>query len=295
MSFFKPHKTSIVKDATWLQPLSDPPGARPLCRETYLQTMADYLSELFKTGQAKNLFICGKPGTGKTVCVNYLLKEINKHSSETKSNILTVYVNAGKTRTPYFTMVEILRGFGMNVPAAGWQMFRLKQAFEQLLKTNSVLIAIDEVDGIIYKEKEPLVYYLNRQTKTTLILVSNRFEDAIQLPNRAVSTLQPTLLYIQPYTAEEATRILRERMENALKPGTITDKLLHIIATAASEAEDIRLGFRTLLSAALLAEKNRKQRIELEDVKIALEGETRIKKLKKMDEIRQQLETLKDR
>jgi cell division control protein 6 len=220
--------------------------------------MATYLSELFKIGQARNLFIYGKPGTGKTICINYLLNEINKHASETKSNILTACVNAGKTRTPYYTMMEILKSLRVNVPAAGWQMFRLKQTFEQLLNTNSVLIAIDEVDGIIYKEKEPIVYYLNRQPKTTLILISNKIEDAMQLPERNTSTLQPRLLKIEPYTAEEANKILRERVEHAFKPNVITDKLLYTIATAASEAQDIRLGFHILLSAALLAEENGK-------------------------------------
>lgn len=206
MTLFENVPSEIFKDAGWLQPLSDPPSGKPLCREWDLKLMASFLSEIFRSGQARNLFIHGKPGTGKTVCVRYLLSEINKHADETKAPILAVYVNAGRTRTPYYTMLEIVKGSGLKVPDAGWQMFRLKQAFEQLLCHKSVVVAIDEVDSIIFKEKEPLVYYLNRQSKTTLILISNKIEDATQLPERALSTLQPQLLMLEPYTFEETKK-----------------------------------------------------------------------------------------
>jgi len=78
-----------------------------------------------------------------------------------------VYVNAGRTRTPYYTMLEIVKGLGFDVPEAGWQMFRLKSTFENTLKEKAIVVAIDEVDAIIYKEREPIIYYLNRQPKTS--------------------------------------------------------------------------------------------------------------------------------
>jgi len=293
MTIFQYRESQIFKDSRWLQPLSDPPSGKPLCRDADLKTMASFLSDIFTTGQARNLFIYGKPGTGKTVCIQYLLNEIRKHANENHIPMVAVYVNAGKTRSPYYTMLEIVKALGLNVPDYGWQMFRLKQAFEGVLKDKVVVIAIDEVDGIIFKEKEPLVYYLNRQPKTTLILISNRIEDAMQLPERALSTLHPRLLKLEPYTSEEASKILQERAEHAFKPGVITEKLLNIIATAASEAGDIRLGFHTLLSAALLAEKAGKQRIEDEDVQAALQGETKLEKLKKIEDIKRQIDDLK--
>jgi len=293
MSLFTSESSNILKDPSWLQPLSDPPNGRPLCREADLKAMANYLSELFRTGQARNLFIYGKPGTGKTICVKHLLSEVNRHASETNSPVLTAYVNAGKTRTPYYTMAEILKQLGVNVPSAGWQMFRLKQAFEHLLIEKSALIAVDEVDSIIFKEKEPLVYYLNRQPKTTLILISNKIEDATQLPERALSTFQPTLIYLEPYTPEETGRILKERVEHAFKPGAITDKLLNTIAQATSEAGDIRLGFCILLLAAASADKARKRMIETEDVQVGIENGTSLGKIKKLNQMKKQLLDLK--
>jgi Cdc6-like AAA superfamily ATPase len=196
-------------------------------------------------------------------------------------------------------MLEIVKELGLGVPDCGWQMFRLKQAFENARKDRAIVIAIDEVDSIIFKEKEPLVYYLNRQPKTTLILVSNKIEDATSLPNRALSTLQLKLFRLEPYTPQEAKVILAERVEKALQNGTISDKLLNIIADVASKAKDIRLGFSTLLGAGLLAEKAGKTRVEAEDVKSAVQSETRLEQIKDQDRklkaIKEQLQAIRAR
>jgi Cdc6-like AAA superfamily ATPase len=293
MTLFQDRESRIFKDATWLQPLSNPPGGKPLCREADLKVMAAYLTEIFRAGQARNLFIHGKPGTGKTVCVQHLLSEIKGHAQQTSAPVMAVYVNAGRTRTPYYTMLEIVKSLGLKVPDAGWQMFRLKQAFERLLGDKSIVIAIDEVDSIIFKEKEPLVYYLNRQPKTTLILISNRIADAKQLPERALSTLQPRLLMLEPYTFEETKKILKERVEHAFQPGAISGELLNTVAKKASKTGDIRLGFSILLSAGHAAEEAGKSKVNVEDIQSAVESETRLQTLKKLDEIKKQIEKFK--
>jgi len=296
MTLFQARESQIFKDAGWLQPLSDPPSGKPLCRDEDLETMALFLSDVFKTGQARNLFIYGKPGTGKTVCVQYLLSEIRRHADEQRAPLVAVYVNAGKTRTPYYTMLEIVKSLGLSVPDCGWQMFRLKQAFENARKDRAIVVAIDEVDAIIFKEKEPLVYYLNRQPKTTLILLSNKIEDATSLPSRALSTLQPKLLRLEPYTDEEAKTILVERVEKAFQPGAISHKLLDIVAEVASKAEDIRLGFSILLSAGLFAEEDGKINVEIEDVESAVESEMRLGRIKGlMEQIKELKARLKKR
>jgi Cdc6-like AAA superfamily ATPase len=293
MSLFTSEPSSILQEPKWLEPLSDPPGGRPLCRDADLKLMARHLADLFRTGQARNLFIYGGPGTGKTLCVKHVLSEVARHNFEINGSILTAYVNAGKTRTPYYTMAEIVKKLGVNVPSAGWQMFRLKHAFENLLVDKSALIAIDEVDSIIFKEKEPLVYYLSRQSKTSLILISNDVDDVVKLPNRVLSTLQPVLIHAEPYTGEEIEQIFKERVERVFKPDTISDKLLTMIAKTACEVGDVRFGFRMLLSAALNAEKAKKQVIEAADVASAVEEENRIRKIRELEVLRDKLLKLK--
>ncbi|MCW3985321.1 MAG: AAA family ATPase [Candidatus Bathyarchaeota archaeon] len=295
MTLFQQSRSQIFKDARCLQPLSDPPGGKPLDREADLKTMASLLSALFKTGVGNNLFICGPPGTGKTICVQYLLSEIHRHAEKYKVPLATVYVNAGKTRTPYYTMLEIVKELGLNVPDSGWQMFRLKKAFENILKEKTVIIAVDEVDALLLKEREPLVYYLNRQPKTTLILISNKLKDAISLPKRALSTLQPKLVKLEPYTPEEAKTILKQRAKKAFHPNTLSDKLLTTVAQAAAEAQDIRLGFTILLTAGLLAEENGKSKVEAEDINLAIKSESTIELLQELEALKKKVEAMQQR
>jgi cell division control protein 6 len=289
MTLFKTKEGKIFWDAKWLQPLSDPPDGLPLCRESDLELMASFVSDVFRTGQGRNLFIYGKPGTGKTVCAQYLLKEIQNHANETKASVATAYVNAGRTRTPYYTMLEIVKQLSVAVPDVGWQLFRLKRAFESVLKDRSVVIAVDEVESILFKEKEPLVYYLNRQPKTTLILISNKLGHVTQLPERCLSTLQPSTINLEPYTKAEAYKILKARAEHAFKPDVISDELLGTIAKATSDMTDIRLGLSMLLTAGLSAERAGRVKINLKDAEWAIKGAQRIKDLTKIDVLRKQI------
>jgi len=282
LKLFEKSGGGIIVDAKWLQPLSDPPGVKPLCREWDLKFMASNISGIFETGKGRNLLIFGEPGTGKTLCVRYLLNETRKHAEALGVQVGVVYVNAGKTRTPYYTMLEVVKCLGVNAPNSGWQMHRLKQKFKAVTEEKPVLIAIDEVETLLLKEREPIVYYLSRQPNTTLILICNELEDAVALPDRALSTLQPELLSLEPYTPEEATVILKERAEKALKPGAIQEKLIEAIAEVTAKIGDIRAGFSFLLSAALNAEEAGRKRIKTEDLESALKRETRVKRIKEL-------------
>lgn len=275
-----------------MQPLSNAPDDESLCREAYLDEMMAQLRGLFKHSSGRNLFVCGKPGTGKTFNVRHLLSKIQHQTAENGVPLAIAYVNAGKTRTPYFTMLAILQSLKLNVPDSGWQMFRLKQAFEKSLKSKPVLIAIDEFDALLSKQREPLIYYLSRQSRTTLILISNVLQDISTLPPRLLSTLQPKIMMLQSYTADEAKAILKDRASRALHPNTVTDELLDTIAEAVAQAEDIRLGLTVLLSAAHLAEEKGKERIDLDDVEQALRDCGQISLLVKIRSLEQKLKTL---
>ena len=106
MPLFETKKSNVLQDPFVLDAQSDPPDGIPLCRETLITIMASNVSNIFTTGRARNMFIWGSPGTGKTASIQYLLKEVQKHSIKTSSPAATAYVNAGRTRNPYYTLLE---------------------------------------------------------------------------------------------------------------------------------------------------------------------------------------------
>ena len=262
-------QSKIFKDPSWLQPSAEPPDGTPVARERLLRYLASVLSEVFRSRSCRNIFIFGEPGTGKTLCVRYALDQLKSYAAEMRLDLGVVYVNAGRTRSPYYTMLEIVRALGVDVPDVGWQFSRLKQAFEKIVTMKPVIIAVDEMEALIFKQREPLIYYLNRQRNTTLILISNKFSDVSALPPRAKSTLQPMVAKFNPYTPEEAEEILAERVEKAFQPNTIPRKILRKVAEAASKAGDIRVGFSILLTAGYLAERDGRGKIRLDDLETA--------------------------
>jgi Cdc6-like AAA superfamily ATPase len=73
----------------------------------------------------------------------------------------------------------------------------------------------------------------------------------------------------------------------------VADKLLATVAKTVCDVGDVRFGFRVLLSAALLAEKGRRQTIEAGDVASAAEEENRVRKLRDLETLRDKLLKLK--
>ncbi len=71
---------------------------------------------------------------------------------------------------------------GVDAPPSGWQFSILKYEFELVKDKKPTIIAVDEVDTLLYKEREPLIYYLNRQPYISLILISNQFSDLTNFP-----------------------------------------------------------------------------------------------------------------
>ncbi len=252
--------SKIFKDSTYLQPLSPPPEGKPIGREGEISLLLDIVKGKWK----RNPFVFGKPGTGKTLCVKYALEEARKNG------VNCIYVNAGKTRTPYYTMVEIVRGLGVSVPYSGWQMARLKQEFEWATGPRQIVVAIDEVDILFEKEKEPIPYYMSRQPNVTLIMIANKYGNVAQLPHRVISTLQPVPLHFDAYSVEDAKAIIKNRIVAACHPNVVSEEVIERLASAANVTHDMRIAYNILLLAARIAENSGRSKIETTDVDAAL-------------------------
>jgi len=269
-SLFRVDKSSrVFRDVGWLQPLSPSPSGVPVGREAELRALAACLADVFKGGVGRNVFVYGRPGTGKTFCVKYVLDRVRAFVELKGLNVLVVYVNVGKTRSPYFTLLEIVRAVGVDAPSSGWQFSRLKEEFERVKGDRSIIVAIDEFESLIFKQREPLVYYLNRQPKVTLVLISNKFEDISGLPGRAKSSLQALPIEFDGYSQDVAKKILTERIEKAFQPGAVEEKFVDWLAEFPSKVGDIRVCFNILLTAGLLAEYEGRTKLEREHFKNA--------------------------
>src|SRR3989304_1094247 len=223
-------ESNVFADPSWVQPTSDPSNLFPVGRELYVESLRSLLEPALRGGAGRNVFVVGPPGTGKTLTIRFVLEQLKEHVKNTAQSVGVVFVNAGRTRNPYHTLVEILKALGVDVPPAGWQLGRMKDEFERQRENRAIIIAIDEADSLVSKTREQLLYYLNGQEKVTLLLITNRWDDLSKLPARARSTLQLAPLIFESYTKEEAKRILMERCALAFKPGEDDDEAVEVAA-----------------------------------------------------------------
>jgi len=261
--------SNVFADPSWVQPTSDPPNLFPIGREIYVESLRSLLEPALRGGAGRNVFVVGLPGTGKTLTIRFVLAQLKENAKDTAQSIGVVFVNAGRTRSPYHTLVESLKSLGVDVPPAGWQLGRMKDEFERQRENRAIIIAIDEADSLVSKTREQLLYYLNRQEKVTLLLITNQWDDLSKLPARARSTLQLAPLIFESYTKEEAKRILMERCALAFKPGAVDDEVVEIAAAFAAGIRDIRAGFNLLSTAGLLAESEGRSKVDLVDLERA--------------------------
>ncbi|MBI2183711.1 MAG: orc1/cdc6 family replication initiation protein [Thaumarchaeota archaeon] len=250
----------ILADTKYLEPLSDPPSGKPIGREVEL----GFISEVASGKWKRNLIIFGPPGCGKTFCVKYTFK----HSVD--ENVRCVYVNAGKTRTPYYTLSEILRDLGVNVPFSGWQMARLKQEFEWATRELHVVVAIDEAEVVLNSDDESIAYWFTRQPNVNLILIINDVSGIKMLPKRVKSTLAAFPIMFRNYSKDVAKSILKERFDKALAKDSFDEKWLDGFAGATSRLGDLRTSFQVTLTAAKMAEAKSQDKINDDDFEVAV-------------------------
>ncbi|SDQ39976.1 Cdc6/Cdc18 family protein [Natronobacterium texcoconense] len=228
---------------------ADHPHHPPVERDAELHTIRDALRPLTKRKTPENLLVYGPPGSGKTTCVNHVFEAL-----ETEAGVKTVQINCWQYSTRPALLTEILIQLGYPAPRKGKPVDeRLGKLREWLDRNRSVAIALDEFDQL--EDKAAIVYdlhMLSQQTenKLGLVLISNIPPDGFVLDERSWSRLNCRAVEFKPYTAEELLAILKDRVEQAFRPGAVQPEVLELVAdSVADNGGDCRDAFERLLQA----------------------------------------------
>ena len=99
---------------------------------------------------------------------------------------------------------------------------------------------------------------LNQDAENSLglVMVSNRPPSKVNLDPRSQSRLNCQTLQFNSYNAPQLQNILKKRVEQAFKPGTVPDKVIEEIAeTVAENSGDCREALEKLLRAGRKADQ----------------------------------------
>jgi len=247
-------------------------------REEQIKRTGNILAPVLRGSRGSNIFIYGQTGTGKTAVVKYVLNRLLQRGREIGVPIEVSYVNCRLAGTEYRILSRLSGSIGLNVPFTGLATAEVFDRFKMGLDSKGFLliVVLDEIDSLVKAYGDVLLYELARineglkESRVSIVGVSNVLHFKEMLEPRVLSSLSEEEVIFRPYAAPELRDILLERSKVALLDNVLTDGALNLCsALAAAEHGDARRALDLLRVAAELAEREGKQGITEDEIRLA--------------------------
>ena len=246
-------------------------------RDGQIESVASILAPIIRGERASNLFVYGKTGSGKTLCVQYVTKEILKRVQESgKHNLQVVYVNCKLKKvadTEYRILAELISALGESVPSTGLPTDAVYSKFIEIIerRPQMILIILDEIDQAVKKISDGFLYTLTRlnselkNAQISLVGISNSLTFMDNLDPRVRSSLGEEELIFPPYNALQLQDVLRERAGLAFTETIVDPGVFPLCAAlAAREHGDARRAIDLIRVAGELAEREQSKQLTME-------------------------------
>ncbi len=254
----KSRENSIFRDERFLYPEFVPEKLPH--RDAEIDSLVFALKPITEGKKPQNSLVLGKSGTGKTVAVKYVVKELEEFSDRAKA----LYLNCFEFNTRHGILTEISNFLGEPTPRRG---IATDEAYTKLLfalkrAKFTPIIVLDEVDQLMYADEASKLFYdLLRvvefeKARFGIVLISNDFSFSSKLDSRVKSSLAHQTILFEPYNPQQLKDILRERAQYAFFDSAIEKETINVAAAhAAKLGGDARIAIECLLRAGRLAEK----------------------------------------
>jgi cell division control protein 6 len=252
-------------------------------REKQISELGRILAPALKGGKPSNVFLYGRPGTGKTLVSRLVGSELEKTGKNNNQEIKVLYVNCKMKKsadTEYRLMAYLSSMLGQEVPFTGLPTDQIYKAFFEKLEENkqTMILIVDEVDALVEKTGDEILYNLTRinqeleNSKVSLIGITNNLGFVETLDPRIKSSLSEEELIFPPYNALQLQDILRGRASVAFLPGVVEPGVIEkCAALAAQEHGDARRALDLLRVSGELAERNAEEKVTVKHVDSAQE------------------------
>lgn len=236
-------------------------------RDNEMQMLASLLRPAMRGSRPVNAFITGLPATGKTTAIRKLMEQLK----DTMSNIVICHVNCKTYKSGFRIFSEIHRSvFGFIPPDTGIPFTTLyDKIFGRLEKDKKILLVVlDEMNEL--DDGDDVLYNILRASESfnvrTGVWGISTISDLHKLQDKTRSVYHPETLLFRPYTLEQIKRILMDRIQAGLYPGTMPVDVLDEIAELTSQRRDLRFGIEMLRRAVMNAENQGLRSVTMEHV-----------------------------
>jgi cell division control protein 6 len=252
-------------------------------REKQIDELGRILAPALKGGKPSNVFLYGRPGTGKTLVSKLVGSELEKISKNNGHEIKVLYVNCKMKKvadTEYRLMAYLSNMLGKEVPFTGLPTDQVYKKFFETLedKKQNIILIIDEIDALVEKTGDEILYNLTRinqdlkNSSISLIGITNTLGFVETLDPRIRSSLSEEELIFPPYNALQLQDILRGRAAVAFLPGCVEPGVVEkCAALAAQEHGDARRALDLLRVSGELAERGAEEKVTVKHVDTAQE------------------------
>jgi cell division control protein 6 len=252
-------------------------------RERQIEQIAYMLAPVLRGEKPSNIFIYGKTGTGKSLCIKRVTGSLQDAADGSGRNVRIIYINCKMQRvadTEYRLLAQIISFFGFDVPFTGLPTTTLYRKLFDILDKNggNIVLVLDEIDALLDKIGDDILYNITRinnevaNTKITIVGISNKPTFIDNLDPRIKSSLSEEEMVFPPYNATEIKDILEERIRTAFNEANVEyGAITRCAALAAQENGDARRALDLLRVAAELCERDRCGRVTERFVNLAQE------------------------
>ena len=183
-------------------------------RKEQITAIARYWVEALKGTTPSNITIYGKTGTGKTAAAKFAREQLIEAARDKPVTLSVEYVRCTDFNTEYQVLTYLCQKLGREVPNRGWTKGEIVNAFRDVLKRNVfgrnriLIVILDEVDILLEKDGDGLLYTLTRTDNIAILSISNYLNFKQFIKPRVASSLMDKEIVLPPYDAEQLADIL---------------------------------------------------------------------------------------
>lgn len=240
---------------------------RPTLRDFQLEEIKSCFSSESSRAKPINVWLHGPTGTGKTLCVRYLLE-----NEARPCGVMPVYVNC-RERFTFLAVVEAILDSVKPLRAAQRTREYQLSILQEVLKERKSVIALDEIDIIKQKDIADLLHRLCSLPSTSIICIAPTRQPLLSLPETIRSRLGPRQILFPRYEHEEVMAILAWTAEKGMRSGTWTRDVLEKIVN--NSYGDCRRALSLLRHSIQRAEDSGDAQLKPEHIEVSNSNHTK--------------------